>query len=676
MFVPVDTMTTLGGESSEPPHLRRQTATTRRPPRTLGRSGESGGAWRLLGWHTDVDDVGRRWPRTQFEVRAAASKIRATTPDATMNRRIPADVLPIEAVARAVRFAGFEFDLLRSELKGADGAPITLRPKAEVLLRHFLTDPGRLFAREELMDALWPAAVVTDDSLVQCVGELRAALGDRNQALIRTVPKRGYRFEASVVSVQPNVLSPPPLKAADAVTQTPTDALPTSPARTRGRGGRASLATIAVAVAIALVWAIAPGSMAPMSLDERITSRHVFAVMPLFVQSDESSLRDVAAHVGDEIAAHIAAQGPSRAFGRTRTASFDNLSPALERLASELHATYAITGRVRPAATGATLDVLVLTVPQGVSLGTASFDVGTSAAAPTAAEVGQLVANFVRGKVGELEYRRAIAPGHIPDAADLTTIGWEEVHRMSSPDDVVRARSRFREALRQDPESRVALLGLSASFVTGKSLRLPLTNEEATEFERTLDRLMKTAPNDSTAALLWADLMLQEGRPDLALPSIEKAVRLDPQYANAHLMLAVALIRVGRLDDAGPELDRAIRLATLSNDQRRVSTAYAAAAEIALARGEDVRAAELARQAIAMRPSSPRGATPYAILAAAEALSGRVADANSDMAIYRQRAPQATVATFDSTRPSQHPAFVQQRARLYEGLRLAGLPEH
>ena len=591
-----------------------------------------------------------------------------------MNRRIPADVLPIEAVTRSVRFAGFEFDLLRSELKGPDGAPIALRPKAELLLRRFLSDPGRLFAREELMDALWPAAVVTDDSLVQCVGELRAALGDRNQALIRTVPKRGYRFEASVVSVPPSPL-PPPLEAADGLVHAPAEELPASLAPTRRRSVGASLATIAGVVVIALVWALARGSMAPRSLDEMITSRHVFAVMPLSVPDEDSALRHVAARVGDEIAAQIAAQGRSRAIGRTKTASFGDVLPALERLANELHATYAITGRVRPAATGATLDVIVLTVPEGVSLGTASFDVETSAVAPTTAEVGQLVANFVRAKVSELEYRRASAPGHVPDAADLTTIGWEEIQRMSSPNDVVRARGRFREALRQDPESLVALLGLSASYVTGKSLRLPLTNEEATESERTLDRLMKAAPNDSTAALLWADLMLQGGRPDLAVPSIEKAVRLDPQYANAHLMLAVALIRVGRLDSAGPELNLAIRLATLSNDQRRTSTAYAAAAEIAIARGDDLRAAELARQAIAVRPSGTRGATPYAILAAAEALSGRVPEANADMATYRQRTPQATVATFDSTRPSRHPAFIEQRARLYEGLRLAGLPE-
>lgn len=591
-----------------------------------------------------------------------------------MNRRIPADVLPIEVAPRALRFAAFEFDLVRSELKGADGTPIALRPKSEQLLRHFLSDPGRLFSRDELMDVLWPAAVVTDDSLVQCVGELRTALDDRRQALIRTLPRRGYRFDATVVPVEPTLLPPFLPDAPDGAKLSPTDAMPSSPSRRPTRAVLMTVAAIAVAGG-ALVWGVHPGLARPMSLDETITARHVFAVMPLAVPEDNFTLRNVAAHVGDEIAAQVAAHGGSRVLSRAKTASFNAPSPALERLASELQATYAITGRVRPAATGTTLDVLVLTVPEGAALGTASFDFDADAAAPTVAEVGQLVANFVRGKVGDLEYRRATAPGHLADAADLTTIGWEEINRMSRPDDVVHARSRFREALRQDPGSLIALRGLCASFVTGKSLGLPVTAEEAVESDRALERLLKAAPNDSTAALLWADLKLQEGRADLAIPSIEKAVRLAPQFANAHVMLGVALIRVGRLEEAGPELDRAIRLATMSNDQRRASTAYAAAAEIAIARGDDLRAAELARQAIAIRPSGVRGATPYAILAAAQALSGRVADANADMANYRQRNPGKTVATFDSTRPSRHPAFIEQRARLYEGLRLAGLPE-
>ena len=581
----------------------------------------------------------------------------------------------MKVAPRALRFAGFEFDLVRSELKGANGTPITLRPKAEQLLRYFISDPGRLFSRDELMDVLWPAAVVTDDSLVQCVGELRSALDDRSQALIRTLPRRGYRFDAIVSRVEPPLLPPVlPEAADDAKPSTTDDAMPSSSSRRPTRGVLMSVAAIAVAAG-ALVWAVKAGPARPMSLDESITARHVFAVMPLSVPGDNPSLQNVAAQVGDEIAAQIAARVGSRVLSRMKTAAFNAPSPAFERMASELQATYAITGRVRPAATGTTLDVLVFTVPEGAALGTASFDVETNAAAPTVAEVGQLVANFVRGKVGELEYRRATAPGHRADAADLTLIGWEEIERISRPDDVARARSRFREALRQDPASLMAMLGLSASFVTGKSMGLPVTAEEASESEHALDRMLKTAPNDATAALLWADLKLQEGRADLAIPSIEKAVRITPQYANAHLMLAVALIRVGRQEDAGPELDRAIRLATMSNDMRRASTAYAAAAEIALTRGDDLRAAELARQAIAIRPLGVRSATPYAILAAAEALSGRVAEANADMAIFRQRSPGKTVATFDSTRPSRHPAFVEQRARLYQGLRRAGLPE-
>jgi DNA-binding winged helix-turn-helix (wHTH) protein/tetratricopeptide (TPR) repeat protein/TolB-like protein len=603
----------------------------------------------------------------------AAATLRRPTPDATMNRRIPADVLPSEATPGALRFGGFEFDLVRSELKRAGGTAIALRPKAELLLRHFLSEPGRLFTRDELMDVLWPVAVVTDDSLVQCVGELRAALDDRGHALIRTVPKRGYRFEGSVEPVEPGLPLLPAPGTIDRAETSPIPALPALPSRRPARGVLLSLAAICAAGVV--VWAVTIGSRHPLSLDDAITRRHVFAVMPLSVPGNDPSLRELAAHVGDEIVAQIAAQCATRAIGRTKTAPFDASAPALEKLSTELHATYAVTGRVRPAATGATLDVLVLTVPEGATLGTASFDVETSLVAPTVAEVGQLVANFVHGKVGEVEYRRATEPGRVADAADLTTIGWQEINRMSKPDDVVQARGRFREALRQDPGSIVALLGLSAAFVSGKSMGLALTAEEEAESENAIDRMMKTAPNDATAALLWSDMKLQEGRPDLAIPSIEKAVRLNPQYANAHLMLAVAMVRVGRLEDAGPELDRAIRLSTLSNDYRRASTAYATAAEIALARGDDGRAADLARQAIAIRPSGVRGATPYAILAAAQALSGRLAEASADMAVFRQRAPRITVTTFDSTRPSRHPAFVEQRARLYEGLRLAGLPE-
>ncbi len=73
-----------------------------------------------------------------------------------------------------------------------------MRPKTYTLLRHFLDNPGRLLSRNELIGALWPGLAVTDDSLTQCIRELRQALGDRAAYILRTVPKRGYMLVAEV----------------------------------------------------------------------------------------------------------------------------------------------------------------------------------------------------------------------------------------------------------------------------------------------------------------------------------------------------------------------------------------------------------------------------------------------------------------------------------------------
>jgi DNA-binding winged helix-turn-helix (wHTH) protein/tetratricopeptide (TPR) repeat protein len=550
-----------------------------------------------------------------------------------MNMRNAAEALPnralvaAEAEVSALRFDGMEFDLVRGELKGRDGAPIVLRPKAELLLRAFLYSPGRLLGREALIETLWPSAVVTDDSLVQCVGELRAALGDRSQQLIRTVQRRGYRFDAAVER-----LDPP--------------------------------STIAAT----------PGTTPRSSLDEACAARRVVAVMPFM--SEKASLRETADRLTDEIVAQMVTYPGVRSIGRTKTAAFNPAAPDVERLASVLHATYAVTGRVMPAASGpgTTLDVSVLRVPQGDTIGSAHFDIETSPAAPTVADVGQLVVNLVRGQTMQVELRRATAPGHTPDAADLTQMGWHEVMRISGTEDIVRARERFRAALREDPESTRALTGLVAAYVTGQSMGMQLTADETAEFARSLDRMMKFAPDDPNSASLWADLQLQKGRPDLALPAMEKAIRLTPNFANGYLMLGQALLRVGRLDEAQAEIEHAVRLASFGHDDRRTSTANMVLAEIAIARGDDKRAAELARRAIATRPSGYGSARYYAVLAAAEALSGHTSDAAADMAVVRERDPATTVANFDAARPSTHPAFLAQRARLYEGLRDAGMP--
>ncbi len=89
------------------------------------------------------------------------------------------------------------------------GEEVKLRPKVYETLKYLVENPGRLIGKQELMQAVWPDAFVTDDSLVQCTLELRRALEDRNQQLLKTVPRRGYLFAAEVIHSATKDANPP-----------------------------------------------------------------------------------------------------------------------------------------------------------------------------------------------------------------------------------------------------------------------------------------------------------------------------------------------------------------------------------------------------------------------------------------------------------------------------------
>ncbi len=100
-------------------------------------------------------------------------------------------------IASTYRFGEFTLDTTKGCFLKA-GEEIRLRPKVYEALKYLLQNPGRLIAKQELIQAVWPDSFVTDDSLVQCTVELRRALDDRDQQLLKTVPRRGYLFTPPV----------------------------------------------------------------------------------------------------------------------------------------------------------------------------------------------------------------------------------------------------------------------------------------------------------------------------------------------------------------------------------------------------------------------------------------------------------------------------------------------
>lgn len=76
------------------------------------------------------------------------------------------------------------------------GDAVHVAPKAMAVLTCLAEAQGRVVARQEIFEAVWPGCVVTDDALTQRVSELRKAFGDspRHPAVIETVPKIGFRL--------------------------------------------------------------------------------------------------------------------------------------------------------------------------------------------------------------------------------------------------------------------------------------------------------------------------------------------------------------------------------------------------------------------------------------------------------------------------------------------------
>jgi pimeloyl-ACP methyl ester carboxylesterase/DNA-binding winged helix-turn-helix (wHTH) protein len=92
-------------------------------------------------------------------------------------------------------FGDCEIDCDRRELR-RDGAAIHVEPQVFDVLVHLVRHRNRVVSKDELMHVVWEGRVVSEDTLTSRIGAARRAVGDSGgrQQLIRTVPRRGFRF--------------------------------------------------------------------------------------------------------------------------------------------------------------------------------------------------------------------------------------------------------------------------------------------------------------------------------------------------------------------------------------------------------------------------------------------------------------------------------------------------
>ncbi len=146
-----------------------------------------------------------------------------------------------------------------------DGEEHHLRQQSFQVLLYLLERRQHIVTKEELIGSFWKDTAVTDNAVVQCIAEIRRALGDdpREPRFIRTIPKTGYRFVGTVVEVQP----PDELSTLGAE-------IPTTPLVRRWR-----LPWIPVIAVGTLATALVGWALTAWALDRRSPAQHVNATL-------------------------------------------------------------------------------------------------------------------------------------------------------------------------------------------------------------------------------------------------------------------------------------------------------------------------------------------------------------------------------------------------------------
>lgn len=569
---------------------------------------------------------------------------------------------PDPASPRALHFADFDVDFERGELR-VRGAVIALRPKSFALLVYLARHPGRLLSKDELIGAVWPDVAVTDDSLVQCISELRAALGDGDQHLIKTVPRRGYLLEASPPD------APFAFEAADGG-EDPGRPRGSSPPEPMRRRTSPWLLAFVAACTISLAAALWFGLPHRGQSGGIISSKNTITILPLAGVGSENAA-DLAEAVTDDLTIEMSRLPDTLVIGPpTRHTSGPESDPS--GIGGRLGAAYVLSGSVQRQGEAVSILLKLQASPTDALLWSGRFDYAEQAGWNWRRDVTARIANELKVRIDEADTPsdRPYA-GRTFAAIDPTLQGWRLLKRMHTQDEPQRARALFERSLQIDPDSASALAGLALSHITEVLARWSKAPDSQTALAaEAIERSLALQPNDPRANYVRSLILSVQGRIDDAEQAIQRVLSLYPNQPRALQRLGFLRLQQGRPEEVAAPVMLSLRLDPLDAEQVSLGHFTLGMAEFHL--HHDEAAYAHMRQATI---SSPQNGFAWQWLAAIDALHGRSEQARNNLIEYQKRIPGHTVSSLRASEPSRNAAFWRERSRFYEGLRMAGLAE-
>lgn len=449
-----------------------------------------------------------------------------------------------------LRFGTFEVDTQRCELRDR-GRPVHLQDMPLRVLLMLLEQPGQLIPRETFFAQLWPhdESGMLDDNLNTAVRKLRLALNDsaHKPQFIETVPKRGYRFVATVVDDA----------AVTAASLPDIERAPATPWRKR-----VILGTLAALAAGVLMFTL----FAPQRIGERAPGERVFdsvAVLPLVNASGDPGNQYFSDGLTEEIMDQLARGKRLRVVSRTSTFALDTAKLNAREIGARLQADALLEGSVRRNGDRLRVNLRLVDSADGYQLWSRSYDRPMRDVLNVQHEIAVAVVRELANAVPP-----AITTTSLPEissqAYDHYLQGRYFWHRRTERDLLEAARN-FESTVSLAPAYARAWAGLADAFAVLGFYDYLLPKDAFPRARIAAGRALSLEPDnaDAEATLGYVALYFDW---DLAQAEahFQRSIALRPDLSKAHQWYGNLLTAAGRFDEAESALRRAQQLEPLS----------------------------------------------------------------------------------------------------------------
>jgi DNA-binding winged helix-turn-helix (wHTH) protein/TolB-like protein len=462
-----------------------------------------------------------------------------------------------------VRFADFELDLRAGELRKT-GSKVRLQEQPFLLLTVLLESAGEVVTREELRKRLWSedTFVDFDHRLAVAVSKLRDALRDsaENPKFVETVGRRGYRFVGQLectdslpVDSKAGTNEAAPLPSSGVAER---EEIPKA-APLRRTGSRTRLILLSSAgLIILLVVLLLPKFLRIRSGEALSPAPRSLAILPFHNSGQDSSSDFLGFSLADELITKLAyvsslSVRPSAAVEKYRGATID-----LQKVAADLKVDTLLTGSFIRDGDNLRITYQLVDTKTEKILGQGVMDLKYQNVLTVQDKVTSQLISALQLTLSPSEAQRLKPEGPVkPLAYEYFLQGLDFYGQHKFP----LAIKMLEKSTEIDPNYAPAWAYLGASYNSDAAFEFG-GSEEYRLAQAAYEKALAIRPNLLDAQIFLANLLVDTGKIEQAVPLLRDALKTNSNYAASHWELGYAYRFAGMLDESVAECERARQL--------------------------------------------------------------------------------------------------------------------